>query len=236
MKEENDKLEKIYTSGFLPFRNKLNLFYLARSCRVDLDKFSLLSENRRILKKTADLNFAIKKMADFNYTPQVQKQCKDWAKSRGWKISTKSLKFIFSNQFFNYLFVWEKRGQVVGYQIFYQAKNFIHSAYVIYNSVQVGKELAMRMLIEGSLWGQKNNQALHYLGTSYGGSGFSKRSLAGFEFFNGFGWSDNLEEWKYLDSRKKDDYLLRDQEYLEQFWPEGKLNQILKAKGVSFKK
>ena len=235
LKEEKDSLEKIYAFGFLPFRNRTNLFYLARSCRVDLAKFSLSSENRRILKKTADFNLEVKTLADFDYTSQAQRQCKDWAKERNWKISTPSLKFIFKGKFFNYIFVWKKDNVLVGYQVIYQKKELIHSGHIFYDVNEAGKDLGMRMLIEASTWAQKEDKKYHYLGTCYSGGRY-KRSLSGFEFFNGFSWSTNIQEWKYLDQREKDDYLLRDKEYLEQFWPEGGLDQILKTKGISFKK
>ncbi len=234
LKEEKDLLEKIYRSGFLPFRNQADLFYLARSCRVDLSKFSLSSENKRIIKKTTDLSFEVKDLACFNYTPQIQKQCKDWAKLRGWKISTQSLKHIFKGGFFNQVFVWKKGNEVVGYQVIFKDSKLIHTAHLFYNPEKGGKDLGMRMLIEATIWGEKKEKRYHYLGTAYGGTGFYKRNLAGFEFFNGFSWSNNIQEWKYLDQREKDDYLLRDEEYLEKFWSGEKLKGILKSGGVSF--
>jgi len=234
LREEKDDLEKIYSKGFLPFRNQANLFYLARSCRVDLEKFSLSSENKRIIKKTADFSFGIKSLKDFNYTSRVQKQCKDWAKLRNWKISTTSLKYIFKGGFFNQLMVWEKEGEAVAYQVLLEEKDLIHTAHLFYNPEVGGKDLGMRMLIEASILGKEKEKTFHYLGTAYGGTGFYKRNLAGFEFFNGFSWSEDLKEWKYLDQRESDDYLLRDQEYLEQFGGEEKLKSVLKSKGISF--
>lgn len=233
--DDKDDIGKIYQAGFLPFRNRKNLFYLARSSRCRLDRFSLSSENKRILKKTKNFNYRILKMADFQYDHRVQKNCKDWASARGWKISTKSLKYIFSGQFFNQVWLWKdgsSRDKIVGYQIVYQATDFVHCAHIFYHPGHYRSGLGTRMLLEVVIWAHQKKKKFHYLGTCYGKTGFYKRSFPGFEFFNGFSWSDNLEELKYLNQREGDDYLLREKDYLEEFW-QGKIDNLLKRRGVS---
>ncbi|MFH1601824.1 MAG: hypothetical protein ABIB61_02585 [Candidatus Shapirobacteria bacterium] len=234
LKEKDDDLAKIYESGFLPFRNKSNLFYLSRSCRVDLKNFSLSSENRRAIKKTGDFNFKIEKLANFDYQPRVQKLCKDWARTCRWRISTKSLKYLFGGQYFNYIFVWKKDDEEIGFQIIFQNSKLAHTGHVFYDANKAGKNLGMRMLIEASLWAKKEGKNYNYLGTCYD-KGRYKWNFNSLEFFNGFEWSLNDKEWKYLGQRTSENYLLREKAYLKEFTKTANIEEILSSKGISFK-
>lgn len=236
LREKGDSLSKIYSWGFLPFRNRENLFYLTRSSRSDLRNFSLSSENRRIIKKTESITTRLVPLSEFHYTPEVQRNCKHWARERGWRISTTSLKFIFSGKFFNFVLLFQHKGsgEVVGYQILVVEDDFWHAAHVFYHPDYVGASLGTRMLLEACILTQKKGARYCYLGTCYGKGGFYKRNLPGFEFFNGFGWSRDIEELKYLNERDQDDYLLREKEYLERF-SSGKIEKILEEKGVPIK-
>ena len=53
--EKNDSLSDLYSKRFLPYtgdvQNNDEIYYLARSVRVDLHTFQLGSENRRVLRK-----------------------------------------------------------------------------------------------------------------------------------------------------------------------------------------
>jgi len=60
IKEAQNELPKIYEKGFLPYTGNLkiaaDIFYLARSLRVNLERFTDTSENRRINRKITDLD------------------------------------------------------------------------------------------------------------------------------------------------------------------------------------
>jgi len=215
--DEPQKIEEIYEKGFLPFRHRQNLFYLARSSRCVLEKFHLSSENRRILKKTAQFKVKKLKTEEFSFQPSVQKNCKDWAKGRGWHISTRSLKYLFGGVFFNRIWVWSREKKVVGYQVLLERPKLLHTAHVFYHPEWSKSGLGVRMLLEATRWAAENKKKFHYLGTCYGKTGFYKRTLPGFEFFNGWRWSNNLKEWEYFDRREKDDYVLREERYWDQF-------------------
>lgn len=54
LREQNDLFNDLFAKGFLPYTGDTaikNTYYMARSCRIELEKFSLSSENRRIQKK-----------------------------------------------------------------------------------------------------------------------------------------------------------------------------------------
>lgn len=234
-KEKGDRLEMIYQAGFLPFRHQKDWFYLARSSRCRLADFSLSSENRRILKKTTSFYFKSFFSEKFDYSPLVQKRCKQWSRERGWQISTRSLKYLFSGQFFNQIWVWydqEKGKEPVGYQVFYWGKEFAHGAHLFFHPDYQRRYLVIRMILESIIKAHKEKKKFYYLGTCYGKTGFYKRSFPGFEFFNGFNWSGNVKELEYFNQRQGDDYLFREEEYWLQFWQGKKKEEVLVAEGV----
>ncbi|HEX7654155.1 MAG TPA: hypothetical protein VF607_11660, partial [Verrucomicrobiae bacterium] len=67
-----------------------------------------------------------------------------------------------------------------------------------------------------------------YLGTCYSESALYKTQFQGLEFFNGFRWSANLEELKYLLRRDQTKHLVETEAFRQQFYA-GKLEDIFAA-------
>jgi hypothetical protein len=70
-----------------------------------------------------------------------------------------------------------------------------------------------------------------YLGTCYSRTALYKTQFAGAEFFNGFRWSDELDELKFIIKRDKKElcqHLLETDEYREEFY-DGNLEKICAA-------
>lgn len=218
-KESGDEVSEIYGRGFLPMRNLPGIYYLCRSVRVDLSKFSPSSENRRILRKTEGLSFENQSL--HIASTAVYELCKRYLESRfGNKyVSPAGLKSIFGGKIFNRLFVWKDVEKEVGYAVCFENDDLIHYAHAFYEPKYAGKNLGARMILQAVLRAQETGKKYAYLGTCYNQSAFYKLEFSGVEFFNGFGWSQNIEELKWLVGRQSGEYLLRDREYLQQFGP-----------------
>ena len=70
-----------------------------------------------------------------------------------------------------------------------------------------------------------------YLGTCYSQTALYKTQFAGAEFFNGFRWSDDLDELKFIIKRDKKEltqHLLETEEYREEFY-DGEFEKIRAA-------
>jgi hypothetical protein len=70
-----------------------------------------------------------------------------------------------------------------------------------------------------------------YLGTCYSREALYKTQFSGAEFFNGFRWSDDLDELKYIlerDKKEQRKHLLETEEYRERFY-HGNLGEISAA-------
>lgn len=227
-KEPDDDVSEIYAQGFLPMRNLPDIHYLCRSLRVDLSRFSPSSENRRILRKTDNLSFSTLALSNpapgqklHHSFPAVFDLCQRYLKSRfGQKyVSETGLKSIFGGQIFNRVFVWKDGEKEVGYAVYYLDKHLLHYAHAFYDPGYAALSLGARMMLQAVKIAKETGLKHAYLGTCYNQSAFYKLEFSGVEFFNGFGWSQNIEELKWLVDRRSEEYLLRDKEYLQQFGP-----------------
>ena len=62
--EEDDSIEKAFERGYLPYtgnaKNTEEIYYLARSVRINLSRYVRLSENKRVIKKIkSSLNISV---------------------------------------------------------------------------------------------------------------------------------------------------------------------------------
>jgi len=220
VKEKGDDVSKIYEAGFLPIRSLKDVYYLCRSVRVNLDKFGLSSENRRILRKTENFSYELTKLSQFDYKPGVQKVCKDWFNQKfgKGKISAAAIRRIFTAGIFTHVFVWKLGNRTTGYAIVFINEDLLHYAHVFTDPNFSKSNLSVRMMLETVTWAKENDKKYAYLGTCYTESALYKTEFSGVEFFNGFKWSQDLKELKYLLGRKREGYLFQDKEFLGKFY------------------
>ncbi len=180
----NLPLEQIYQNGYLPQRNSPDFFYQDSSCRSNLTNFKLSSENRRILRKTDSYTFNKLSLVDFNYTFEIQKQIKQWLSGLGWDFPISSVKTIFKNHLFNYVYVWKHDQQIIAYSICYFSPLISHIAYVFYNPELSHSDLPIRLVLQTIIDSQQSGLQYCYLGrfSNY------KRNMPGFENFQNNNW------------------------------------------------
>lgn len=247
LREENDTVEKIYDNGFLPMRNKKDVYYLSRSVRVDLSKFELTSENRRILHKTGNFESDLLPLSEFDYSPIVQKMCKDYSEAKFGKgiFSSQGIKNIFTNTIYNYIFVFKEieTQENVGFAVCFAGNELIQYAHAFYAKQYMKENLGARMMLEAVNWAKKSNKRFIYLGTCYEQNALYKTEFKGVEFFNGFRWSDDLVELKELVGREsadvplggtmadKQEYLLKRKEFLQKYY-DGDIGSLMSKYGV----
>lgn len=182
--------EENYQSGLLPQRNDLNFWYQDSSSRSNLsNNFQLNSENRRIINKTEDFTFELILLKDFSFTPEIQKQIHSWIKQLEWDFPISSVKTIFTNHIFNYVYTWKNNlGQVVAYSICYFSDSISHIAYVFYDPQYSHGNLPIRLVIQTIVDSHNRGLKYCYLGRFSSETGFYKRNMPGFEYFNNNQW------------------------------------------------
>jgi arginyl-tRNA--protein-N-Asp/Glu arginylyltransferase len=170
-----------YSLGLLPQRNDKNNFYSDSSCRSNLSKFVLSSENRRILRKTDAFTY---KLAPISYNLDIQKLIFHWLKELKWDFPISSVKTIFTNHLFNQLYIWKFDEKVVAYSICYFSPTISHIAYVFYNPQYSHSDLPIRLVLQTIIDSQQLGLKYCYLGrfSNY------KRNMPGFENFENNQW------------------------------------------------
>jgi arginyl-tRNA--protein-N-Asp/Glu arginylyltransferase len=182
-------LEESYQSGLLPQRNDKNLFYFESSSRSDLSKFKLSSENRRILNKTNNFTFEKIPLIGFVYTKELQKILTLWIKELGWDFPTSSIKNIFTNHIFNYVYIWKnENNEIVAYAVCLITKEISHIAYVFYCPDFNQSNLPIRLVLQVVINSFELNLKYCYLGRFSETTGFYKRNMPGFQYFVNRQW------------------------------------------------
>lgn len=107
----DESVEQSYNEGFVFTRIGKGVMNQTRSLRIDLQKFELSSENRRILNKTKDLNFSVQPIPYIEYDWTIHKMGKEfYGKKFGKKtFSAQKIKELITDKDksnFNRLFVY----------------------------------------------------------------------------------------------------------------------------------
>jgi len=187
-------IEENYQQGYLPQRNQKDTFYQDEnySSRSSIKDLQFSSENRRIFKKTVNFSFKKILLKDFSdYEPQFQKKIFTWSKSLDWGIPASTIKTLFKDHIFNYLYVWtDENGTECAYSICYFSSNISHIAYVFYDPKYNHQDLPIRLslqVIKDSL-DQKLDYC--YLGRFNPETklGYYKRNFPNFEYFKNGKW------------------------------------------------
>lgn len=232
----------IFDAGFLPSSRNLDRFYLCRQVRVNLARFKPSSENRRILRKGAGIEVKLVPREKYDYTPERRQFFKTYADIKFGKdvMSFERLDALFASPIISHLLVFTdaEKGNEIGVATLYlEGKSLAFYYYAFYDLNYYARNLGMFMMTSAvTLFAERGTRQL-YLGTCYSDSALYKTQFAGAEFFNGFRWSDNLKELKFILCRDQKDlrqHLLETEAYRDEFY-KGDLEKITDAGGFQVK-
>ena len=226
----------IFNAGFLPSSRNLDRFYLCRQVRVNLAKFKPSSENRRILRKGEDIRVELVPRAKFDYTPERRQFFKSYADIKFGKdtMTFERLDSLFHSPIISDLLVFTdaKTGGEIGVATLYvEGEELAYYYYAFYDLNYYARNLGMFMMTSAvALFAERSCKNL-YLGTCYSDNALYKTQFAGAEFFNGFRWSGDMDELKFIIQRDQGElrqHLLETDEYREEFY-KGGLGKITDA-------
>jgi arginyl-tRNA--protein-N-Asp/Glu arginylyltransferase len=234
--EAGETPSDIFNAGFLPSSRNLDRFYLCRQVRVNLGKFKPSSENRRILRKGEGIDVNLVPRAQFDYTPERRQFFKTYADIKFGKdvMTFERLDALFDSPIISHLLVFTdaKMGAEVGAATLYvEGRELAYYYYAFYDLNYYARNLGMFMMTSAvGLFAGRCFKHL-YLGTCYSQPALYKTQFAGAEFFNGFRWSNDMDELKFIIKRDKKElyqHLLETEEYREEFY-KGDLEKITDA-------
>jgi arginyl-tRNA--protein-N-Asp/Glu arginylyltransferase len=234
--EPDETPADIFNAGFLPSSRQLDRFYLCRQVRVNLAKFKPSSENRRILRKGAGIEVKLVPRDKFDYTPERRQFFKTYADIKFGKdvMTFERLDALFDAPIISHLLVFTDAATAkeIGVATLYlEGKALAFYYYAFYDLNYYARNLGMFMMTSAAALFAEHGKKHLYLGTCYSDAALYKTQFAGAEFFNGFRWSANLKELKYIlhrDQKELRQHLLETDGYRDEFY-KGDLEKITEA-------
>ncbi|MCP9769191.1 GNAT family N-acetyltransferase [Lacihabitans sp. LS3-19] len=217
-KESEAELNELYEKGFLPYTGNIHiekeLFYLARSLRVNLENFDDTSENRRVNRQIESLNIKLDLIEKSSFElsdPDFKVFCANYINERIGEdnMSLERWDYILKQTTGTHLFKFSNSEKTLGYVLASITDEYVHYWFAFFDteymrSHSLGKWMMWRVI----RWSKDNNKKYTYLGTAYKPAALYKiRDHKGLEFFDGKGWNNDsktLKEWCQTDLETKD--------------------------------
>ncbi len=185
-----------YNDGFVFTRIGKGVMHQTRSVRIDLSKFELTSENRRILRKIEGVELVGILLPYANYSWEIGKMGKDFYEEKfGPNImsANKIKEMMTSDVNFNLLL---KYGN--GFTVCYLNSEILHYSYPFYDLKTASKDMGMGMMTKAVVWAKEKGLKYVYLGSLQRPTDTYKLQFEGLEWFNGKEWSTDQEEVKMI--------------------------------------
>lgn len=208
-KESQNELPEIYEKGFLPYTGNLSIegdtFYLARSLRVELDRFEDTSENRRVNRLVEPLNIQLEviRKEDFDLdSADFVMLSQEYISQRigDDNMSIERWQYILSRETGTHIFRFSVEGKLIGFVFAVLEGDMLHYWFAFFDteymrSHSLGKWLMWRVI----RWAKDNHLKHVYLGTAYKSSALYKiRDHKGLAYFDGYRWNRDVERLKTL--------------------------------------
>lgn len=189
-------ITRLYNEGFVFTRIDKGVMHQTRSVRIDLSKFELSSENRRVLKKVEGMEIETETLPSSNYDWKIGKIGKDFYDTKfgdGIMSANKIKEIITDGLNFNLLL---KHGE--GYVICYMNNDIFHYSYPFYDLEKSPKDMGLGMMTKTIVWAKEKGLKYVYLGSLQRPTDTYKLQFAGLEWFDGKVWNTDLDQVKMI--------------------------------------
>lgn len=190
--------------------------YQTRSLRIDLTKFKLSSENKRVLRKTENITLNKQTLPYSDYHWSIGKLAKDFydtkfgppqrASSSGEAgdspiFSANKVKELLTEKDksnFNTLLKYTLGSDTVGYAICLETNDIFHYCYPFYNLTKEIPNQGLGMMLKAIVQAQTENKKYVYLGSFSRPTDTYKLQFEGLEWFDGKDWQTDQAGLKNL--------------------------------------
>lgn len=206
LKEENDNYSNIYSKGFLPYTNELQIeeeiYYLARSVRIELMYEIWNYKQKNIFNKFSKIynNDFIKIELHKKETYLSDKNFEDWCilNAKNHFLTVERLNYIESRPYLKEIMTISYKDDVLAYLFIVNDNfNFIHTWYSFYDLTKNENDFGKWILLKAIEWSKNQGYQYFYIGTCYSKSAFYKLTLSPFTtYFNGIEWTNKVSDLK----------------------------------------
>lgn len=199
IKDESEQtISRMYDNGFVFTRLGKGVMHQTRSVRIDLNKFELSSENRRILRKGESVMINENSIPFTGYSWNIGKLAKDFydVKAGGAFSVNKIKEIITTPQNFNTLISYSVDSLDSGFTVCYKNSQMIHYSYPFYDLEKTPKDMGLVMMTKIVAEMQTQGLKYVYLGSLQRPSDVYKLQFSGIEWFDGKEWKSDVEEVK----------------------------------------
>jgi arginine-tRNA-protein transferase len=204
IEREDEPLEVLYALGFLPYSGAQgvhNIFYNARSARIDLQNFTLTSENRRIAKKF-DGQFSKERVPfrDFDSTEAFIDFCVSYfAQKHGASAMPRErLDYILHSGLITSTSIYRSAAKPVAYVLEVGEGAMAHFWFSFYDLAYARQSLGLWLMLDCLRDAQAAGKKYYYLGTVYGEKALYKTNFMPLQWWDGQMWSINMRALKTL--------------------------------------
>lgn len=203
---QKESLDPIYNTGFLPYsgghRSGMdNLFYMARSARIELSSYSPTSENRRIKNKFKDYGLKSEEYSGSSFidNEEMLNFCLEYFEKRhGSELMAKErLKRILGYSSETKVIEYKDRDGIPrAYIIEIHGKDFTHYWFSFYDLTLTYQSFGMWLMIDRVENAKNKGLRYCYLGTVYGNKALYKTNIPSLEYWNGDKWINDVKNLK----------------------------------------
>jgi hypothetical protein len=234
--ENGETPSQMFDAGFLPSSRQLDRFYLCRHLRVALRDYAPSSENKRVVRKGHGIALELVPRGKFDFTRERRAFCKGYADIKfGLDVmNLPRLDALFASPLVSHLLVFTDTatGAEVGLATLYlEGDELAFYYYAFYDLRYFARNLGLYMMTSAVGEFARRGTRYLYLGSCYSTNALYKTQFAGAEFFNGFRWSRDRKELKYLLQRDRpgtEQHLVETAEFLQLFYA-GDLQRVRDA-------
>lgn len=194
--ETTEVINKMYDNGFVFTRIDRGVMHQTRSIRIDLNKFELSSENRRILRKGENIILEKFSIPYSSYKWEIGKMAKDFydKKADGAFSANRIKELITTSDNFNSLYSFSG----LGYAICYENNSLLHYCYPFYDLEKSQKDMGLIMMTKVLEEAKTLGLKYVYLGSLQRPSDVYKLQFKGVEWFDGKVWKEDLIKVKNI--------------------------------------
>lgn len=196
-----EEVPELYSAGFLPYSDRRDLgediFYKARSLRIDLEHFRVARDERYAIRKMDEIGVEMevrRKQEVIEHVPSLREVCLHFAsvKFHECQFDEARLEYILNRPYLTDIAVFTRRNDEalpLGFAFLVETETMVHVWYSFARSCEeTAKNFGKYVLVRILEYAQARGKQYCYLGTCYGTRSAYKAGFSGVEFYDGRGW------------------------------------------------